>query len=337
MTEFEFRLLFVFFALCVDGVWGDPETPYHPIRAVGALITGCLAVYHKMRIENHWAQFLFGVVMALGVVGTSVAFILLILHVATSLGWFTHGLVEVFFCYILISPKELCNVGERILKSLKKEDLSVARKQLSYIVGRDTQNLSSESIVKATVETILENFCDGVIAPLFYILLGGIPLGVAYKVFNTLDSMVGYRNGTFEYVGKFSARMDDALNFIPARLSAGLLLCSGGLMHKDTRHALRVYVADRHKHLSPNSAHTEAMGAGLLGISLGGSHYYGGQCVEKPTIGTALQKATPEKIKEASSLMYRATWLGLSLAVVAFFLIERVGGDVSLFTRQLHG
>lgn len=326
--ELDSRCLVIFFALCLDGVWGDPENPYHPIRAVGALIARSLVIYRKKRIATKGAQFAFGVVMALSVVSVSVLATRLILHIAASFSLSARVLTEVLFCYALISPKELCRVGLSVSKLLENGEILKAREQVSYVVGRDTHHLSSESIAKATIETILENFCDGVIAPLFYVVVGGIPLGVLYKVFNTLDSMVGYRNETFEYLGKFSARVDDVLNFIPARLSAGLLLGAGALMRKDAYHAVRVYIMDRHKHLSPNSAQTEAMGAGLLGISLGGSHYYGGKCVEKPVIGIALEKASPEKIKEASSLMYGATWLGVSLVILTCFLLERVGVDV---------
>ena len=193
--------------------------------------------------------------------------------------------------------------------ALVSGDIPLAKTKLSYIVGRDTKNLSYSEIAKAAVETVAENLSDGVIAPLFYVLLGGVPLGYAYKAINTLDSMIGYRNKTFVQFGKFAARLDDVVNWIPARLSALLMLAVTPISGGGYRNALRIFLRDRRQHSSPNSGQTEAVCAGALGLQLGGTHAYGGVLVEKPTLGDPMFEAEAIHISRANRLMYAAASL----------------------------
>jgi len=215
-------------------------------------------------------------------------------------------LVEAILCYFLIAAKALKVESMKVFHSLKNGDIEGARKNLSHLVGRDTHNLTEQEIVKATVETVSENLSDGVIAPLTFICIGGAPLAAAYKAVNTLDSMVGYRNKDFEYFGKFAARLDDVVNFIPARISALLMILGSVFVGMDTKRACKIYLRDRKNHRSPNSAQTESVCAGALGLRLGGDHHYSGVLVSKPTIGDELQEPKAEHIINANRLMYAA-------------------------------
>ena len=216
-------------------------------------------------------------------------------------------------CYFIIAPRALKDESMLVYLRLNDSDIEGARKYLSYIVGRDTAELGIPEIVKAAVETVAENLGDGVIAPLLFILLGGAPLGFAYKAVNTLDSMIGYRNEEFEYFGKFAARLDDVVNFVPARLSAILMILGSVFVGGDVKSAVKIYIRDRRNHKSPNSAHTEAVCAGALGLRLGGDNYYKGILVHKPTIGDNINEPEPKHIIAANRLMYAATISAVAL------------------------
>ena len=185
-------------------------------------------------------------------------------------------------------------------------------------MGRDTDALSCQGVARAAVETVAENTCDGVIAPLFYLLLGGGPLAMAYKAVNTLDSMVGYRSEAYLYFGRVSARADDAFNFLPARISAWAMILSAFLLRMDGRGALRIYRRDRHCHKSPNSAQTESVCAGALGLQLAGPAWYGGVLIEKPVIGDKVREIVPQDIASANLLMAAASWLCLVLGLAVW-------------------
>ena len=186
---------------------------------------------------------------------------------------------------------------------LKEHDLPGARYAVSMIVGRDTKNLSEQGVTKAAVETVAENTSDGVIAPLFYLMIGGAPLGFFYKAVNTMDSMVGYKNDKYLYFGRFAAKMDDLFNYIPARLSAFFMILSAFCLGMDGKGALRIYLRDRRKHASPNSAQTEAVCAGALGVQLAGDAYYFGKLYHKETIGDPVREIEAEDIVRAGRLM----------------------------------
>jgi len=229
--------------------------------------------------------------------------------------------VEAAFIYQIMATKALKNESMLVYKSLDENDIEKARYYVSRIVGRDTQELNEEEIAKAAVESIAESLSDGVIAPLLFIFIGGAPLGFAFKAVSTLDSMVGYRNERYEHFGKLAARLDDAANFVPARLSALLMIFGAMICGYDYRGAWRVYIRDRYKHKSPNSAHTESACAGALGIALSGDNYYGGQLVSKPVIGDKLRSVEKGDIIAANRLMYATAWLCVALGVAARVLL----------------
>ena len=204
----------------------------------------------------------------------------------------------------------------RVYQAVRSGNLEKSRYAVSMIVGRDTRNLSFQGVTKAAVETVAENASDGVIAPLLFLMIGGAPAGFFYKSINTMDSMVGYKNDRYRYFGTFAARLDDAVNFLPARLAGLLMIAGAWFCGMDGKNALNMYRRDRKKHASPNSAHTEAAAAGALDIQLAGDAWYFGKLHKKPTLGDPIRPVEPEDIPRANRLMYAAAILTLVLAAV---------------------
>ena len=220
---------------------------------------------------------------------------------------------ETLLCYQLLAARSLRDESVKVYKALRDGTLDDARKAVSMIVGRDTDRLDETGVAKAAVETVAENASDGVIAPLLFLAIGGAPLGVLYKSINTMDSMVGYKNDRYLYFGRAAAKLDDLVNFIPARL-AGILLCLAARPAGfDGKNAWKIFWRDRKNHKSPNSAHTEAAAAGALDVQLAGSNYYFGQLVVKPTIGDPLRPVEPADILRCNRLMYAGTFLAMVL------------------------
>jgi len=310
--------LIILLAFILDSIIGDPQNPLHPIRIIGNAITLGINFYKKLGIKHKLASFILGAGMSIIIISLSYLFakffILLISGINATLGF----ILQVVLCYFIIAPKALKDESMKVYYKLEENDLEGARHFLSYIVGRDTKKLSFESVTKATVETISENLSDGVIAPLIFVFIGGVPLGLAYKAINTLDSMIGYRNESYEYFGKFAAKLDDIVNFIPSRASAILMIIATLFMNVSTKSAIHIFIRDRYNHKSPNSAQTESVCAGALGIALGGANYYKGKLVEKPTIGDSLNPPTINHIIQANKMMYIAT----ILAIAIMFLIS---------------
>jgi adenosylcobinamide-phosphate synthase len=232
----------------------------------------------------------------------------------SSLLWFMLALYSTFTVFCL---KDLFDHVKRVEKALEEPDLDEARRALSWIVGRDTRKLQPESIRQAVVETIAENFSDGLVAPLLYLALGGPVLAWTYKAINTLDSMVGYKNERYLYLGRFSARLDDLANFLPSRIAALILVVGARLLHFDATGSFRLWQLEGRFHSSPNSGQTEAAMAGALKVSLGGPNYYGGMLVEKPVIGQGNQTTTKESVEKALRLVKLSTLLTL---ILAFFI-----------------
>lgn len=311
----------IFVGFILDCLLGDPQNPLHPVRMIGGVISQFVKLYHRITPKKDVTKLLFGVVMTVTVVFGSYFFSVSLLNIMYHIHFILGFAFEAILCYFMIAARSLCNEGLEIQRVLIKNDISHARKRLSYIVGRDTNNLNEEKIITATIETIAENLSDGVIAPLFYMFIGGIPLGVAYKAVNTLDSMVGYHNDTYAYLGKFAARLDDIVNLIPARLSAILMILASFFSRKNVRNAIRIYCRDRYNHLSPNSAHTEAVCAGALGLQLGGGSIYNGKLVEKPTIGDEGKKPKDQDIQSAVILLYISSIEGFLLGNILLLLI----------------
>ena len=303
-------------AFLLDCLLGDPQNPFHPIRMIGRTISGGVRLFQSLRIRNPVIELLTGALLTItlttGVYVVTKCVIALFHHAGPWCGYVT----EIALCYFIIAPGALKNESMKVCRSLQSGDLQTARNDLSRIVGRDTQQMESPQIVCATVETVAENFSDGVTAPLLFVVLGGVPLGMAYKAISTLDSMIGYRSEKYEYLGKFAARSDDVANYVPARISAVLMLAAVFITRMDVRRAFRIYRRDRRKHKSPNSAQTESVCAGALGLQLGGDSYYNGKPVAKPTIGDAVVAPVPSHIIEANRLMYAATLLGILVIVL---------------------
>lgn len=297
----------------LDLFLGDPHWMPHPVRLMGKLISCLTGSLHKTEGKETQDEVRQGAVLV-AVTAVLCFFIpAFILHVA---GWFGTGLrflVESVMCYQILAAKSLYVESMKVYHALIAGDLEGARTAVSMIVGRDTKPLNREGITKAAVETVAENTSDGVIAPLFFLAIGGAPLGFLYKAVNTMDSMIGYKNEEFLYFGRTAAKLDDIVNYIPARLAAGLIILSAPLFGLSAHQAWKIFLRDRHNHASPNSAQTESAVAGALGIRLGGDAWYFGKLYHKPTMGDAGRKVVADDIKKANGLMYAATVLFLVL------------------------
>ncbi|NLI92680.1 MAG: cobalamin biosynthesis protein CobD [Peptococcaceae bacterium] len=297
----------------LDLLIGDPLWLPHPIRFIGRLISVGERVLRKISCKTNPSQFLCGMILTFCVAGISFVIPFLLLDWAYGINTMLGFVFEALMCYQILATKSLKTESMKVYMELQKGNLPEARKRLSWIVSRDTANLSTAQVTKGAVETVAENISDGVIAPMTFILIGGAPLGFLYKAINTLDSMTGYKNDQYLYFGKFAARLDDIVNYIPARISAYLMILAVFFTGYDLKGALRIYRRDRHNHTSPNSAHAEAVCAGALHIQLAGNNYYFGKLVEKPTIGDDTRPIEAEDIKRANKLLYATSFLGLVL------------------------
>lgn len=309
-------------AYIADLIFGDPERFPHPVRWIGRLINFLERMLKGDR--GIWIEHMKGVMLVFIVVGASACSSYLFIFLLERLNHFLGNLASIYVGYVCLSIKDLRVKGMVIMEELKGDALFKARKELSKIVGRDTDNLSGEKVVAAAVESIAENTNDGIIAPLFYFILGGPVLAIAYKAVNTLDSMVGYKNKKYIHFGWASAKLDDTLNFIPARitgilivLSAALLQCSLSTFYSSGRTMLR----DGRRHPSPNSGISEAAMAGALGIRLGGPSTYQGKEIVKPFIGEEKRKIEPFFIKKALDISLLTSMLMILAGVILEWVI----------------
>ena len=288
----------------LDLLLGDPEMLYHPVRLIGKYIS--FAEKHlRKRGGNLRISALILTASTTLLTIAAVALILWLLKLAGDVPLFIGmALLDWMGIAVTCMAKEARGVGRAL-----KLGVGPARKQVARIVGRDTQNLTEEEIIKATVETVAENTTDGVISPILYALIGGPVLLWGYKAVNTLDSMVGYMDEKYRDIGWSSAKLDDVLNYIPARLTALLMAFAARLTGMDGKNALRIVRRDHANHKSPNSAWSEAAAAGALHIQLGGTHLYFGKPVEKPTIGDEDRPAEEEDIRRVNSLLYVTSFL----------------------------
>ncbi len=299
--------------VALDLLLGDPHWAPHPVRAIGALIAGLEGPLRKCFPKTPGGERAAGVVLVVLVVLIPVGLAWGLLSGAWLLGPWLAFALETILSYQCLAARSLRDESRKVYLALKTGTLDEARRAVSMIVGRDTERLDENGVAKAAVETVAENASDGAIAPLLFLALGGALLGLAYKAVNTMDSMVGYRNERYEHFGTCAARLDDVLNFLPARISGVLLCLAAPLVGLDLRSAFHIFRRDRLKHKSPNSAHTEAAAAGALHVQLAGSNYYFGRLVEKPTIGDPDRPVEPEDIPRASRLMLAGTLLAALL------------------------
>lgn len=306
-------LLAMILGFLLDLLLGDPACFPHPVRLIGLLISGGEKLFRRLFPATKRGELAAGAVLTLWVVFLSALIPFLILAAAYRL-WFWLGfLFETVMCYQIFAVKALRTESMKVYDQLEKGDLPMARHMVSMIVGRDTQNLDPQQVTKAAVETVAESAADGIISPMLFLTLCGPWLGFAYKAVNTLDSMVGYRNDAYLYFGRASARLDDLVNLIPARLAGLLMVAAAPLCGFSGTNAWRIFRRDRRNHKSPNSAHTEAACAGALCIQLAGDAYYFGKLVEKPTIGDPVRPVEIQDIPRANRLTTGSAVLGLVL------------------------
>ncbi len=301
----------------LDLLLGDPAWLYHPVRLIGKLITVTERMLRGTKEPDERRELRQGRLLVLIVLLGTVAVTAGIVVGAYLLHGYLGIAVESILTWQALAAKSLRVESMRVYDCLKKDGLLAARQAVSMIVGRDTAQLDETGVIRAAVETVAENTSDGVIAPMLYLCLGGPILGFAYKAVNTMDSMVGYKNEKYMYFGSAAAKLDDAVNFLPSRISASLMLAVCLVDRTfDFGQALRIYRRDRRKHASPNSAQTEAVCAGALGLRLAGPASYFGKKVDKPYIGDEVRQIEPEDIRRANRLMGGAAWLCQVLCVM---------------------
>lgn len=320
-------MLSFFLGFLLDIFFGDPYFLPHPVRFIGKLIQlvekGIRGSRHGNR--NAKIEILQGLGMIVIVLVSVVAIIRLLLLTAFRLHPYIGMAVEIFMTYQILAMKSLRVESMKVYQHLKDGHLEMARTAVSSIVGRDTECLDEEGVIKAAIETVAENTSDGVIAPMFYLVLGGPIFGFFYKAVNTMDSMVGYKNDKYLYFGRAAAKLDDLVNFIPSRICAFLMIGASLLLDKEfsAKGAFTIYKRDRRKHASPNAGQTEAVCAGALGIMLAGDARYFGEIMKKPCIGDELRKVEYEDIKRTNCLMYLTACLFEILCLLFMFMIGR--------------
>ena len=301
------------FGFVLDLILGDPYSLPHPIRLIGTMISR-LEIFFRKKIHNN--EKLSGTVLVFVVLIISTAVPLVILLLCYRVNICFGAVTEGVLFYYLIAPKCLKNESMKVYKAIESNDIESARHAVSMIVGRDTNTLDEIGIIKAAVETVAENTSDGVTVPMIYMMLGGVPLGLFYKAANTMDSMIGYKNDKYQNFGRFAAKLDDVLNFIPSRLTAVIMILSAYILKLDGKNAFKIWKRDRHNHASPNSAQTEAVCAGALDVMLAGDAYYFGKLYKKKTIGENIRPIKNDDIRKANSLMYCTAVIMLVICIV---------------------
>lgn len=313
--------------ILLDLLFGDPACIPHPVVIIGKAISGLEKFLRDHFPKTKSGERQAGVFLACMIpAGT-----MMITTAACLVAWLIHPAVffaiETFWCWQSLAIKGLYTESMNVCRCLQKKDLPAARKAVARIVGRDTENLTEEGVTKAAVETVAENFSDGVFAPLFYMVIGGAPMALVYKSINTMDSMVGYKNEKYRYFGTAAARLDDAANLIPSRVAAVFWILAAAVTGNHPGDAFRIWRRDRRNHASPNSAQTESACAGALGVQLAGGAWYFGEYYEKPTIGDALRPIEPEDIRRTNRMMLAASFLSAAVCLLVRWLL------VLCFTR----
>ena len=313
-------------AFALDSLIGDPQEWPHPVRLVGKqieleeklintyLLPEAERAGEAWPLDQEQTTQLAGAALTADVAFVSPRAVWLLLKTCKRIHPAISFAAESFLCYQLLAARSLRDESMKVHDALVADDLQQARANVAMIVGRDTDELDEEGVARAAVETVAENCSDGVVAPLLFMGIGGAPAAMAYKAINTLDSMVGYKNERYINLGRAAAKLDDAVNYIPARVSGVLMCAAAGLCKLDAKRAWKIFKRDRLKHSSPNAAHTEAACAGALGVQLGGRNRYFGKYVDKPTIGDNTRPVEAADISRANTLMYATAALGLGIA-----------------------
>ena len=301
----------------LDLVFGDPRTLLHPVVIIGKVITFLEKLLHRYKKLG-------GIILTLIVVGSTIGITYLVSSYLE--------IIEIYLIYTIFATKSLALEGVKVFNILKKKDMILARKELSYLVSRDTHYMKEKDITRSIMESISENIVDGIISPLFFIFIGyliapntplGVALGMGYKAINTLDSMVGYKNDKYIDFGWCSARLDDFANFIPARITGVVFIPISALfLRYDFKSSWRIFFRDRYNHASPNSAQSESAVAGALGVQFGGATSYFGKLVNKPTIGDKKKEFELEDIKKNINLMYGSSILSMATSYLVLWILR---------------
>ena len=300
----------------LDCLLGDPRTIPHPVVCMGKLISWLEKAFRALFPKTRLGENLAGGCIWLVTVAVSFLIPWGLLKLAGMVSPWLRLLLQAIFCWQVLAAKSLRQESMKVYEALKTGTIEDARHAVSMIVGRDTQALDADAVTRAAVETVAENCSDGVIAPMLYFALGGGPLAFAYKAVNTMDSMLGYVEPPYQNVGLVPARMDDVCNYLPARISGIMMLLAGGLLGLNFRNGWKIFLRDRYHHASPNSAQTESVCAGLLGLRLAGDAWYHGVLHKKKYIGDALRPITPEDIPLSDRLMYATAVLTLAICLI---------------------
>jgi len=313
------NILSIYIGYIMDLVIGDPYSFPHPVRYIGKLIK---KTEKKIRNIAKSDKDLKKGGFALWFVTVGITY--LVTYLIVKLSSFIPGgflISNSLLIYTTLATKCLKDEAVKIYKVLKTRDIEKSRIQLSYIVGRDTEHLDEDEIIRATIETVAENTVDGIIAPMFYAFIGGAPLAMAYKAINTLDSTVGYKNEKYKDLGFVSAKIDDVANYIPARISVLLMMLGSLMLGYDYKNSSKIAIRDRKNHKSPNCAYPEGAVAGALGVQLGGTNIYFGQAVYKPTIGDKIREIEIEDIVKTNKIMYATSIASIVIFTTLFMML----------------
>jgi adenosylcobinamide-phosphate synthase len=315
------NIIYVSIAIILDFILGDPSWFPHPIIYIGKLISALENYFRKITKDCESLKVYGGlIVIIVGLLTFTIPYFLLKLSL---INIYLFHILNIFIIWTTIAAKSLDKAGTEVYKSLQADDLETARLKLSYIVGRDTKNLSKTDIIRADIETIAENTSDGVIAPIFYGIIGGAPLAMMYKGINTIDSMLGYLTEKYKCIGFYPAKLDDLFNLIPARLTGILICLSSPIVKGNIINSFKIMIRDRKNHKSPNSAYPEASVASAIKIQLGGTNIYFGEKIYKPSIGDNNKALEYNDIIKAIILMYSSEIL--LIIMVLIFLLFVIG------------
>lgn len=313
----------VFVAFILDNMFGDPNVWWHPICLIGKLISKVEKLLRKKISKGNLEKVspekerVAGIFLVVIVTIVSTIVPVIVLVATYKVHAFAGFLTEAFLGWFLLAGKCLATESKKVATALENEGIEGGRYAVSMIVGRDTSNLTKEGVIKATVETVAENTSDGIIAPFFYMLIGGIPLGFLYKSINTMDSMVGYKNDKYINFGRFAAKTDDVANFVPSRISGVFMILASYVGGFNGKNAFRIFIRDRKKHASPNAGNTESVMAGALGVQLAGNAVYFDKLYEKPYIGDFLRPVEIKDIERSAKIMFLTSLL---FAITGFIL-----------------
>ena len=308
-----YSLLALVLGFGIDLILGDPHSIPHPVIFIGKLISAMEKLARKIFPKTVKGENFAGGVLWFVVVAVSTAVPALLLWLCYGISVWLGLAIESVMCWQILATKSLKDESMKVYDALKTGDIEKSRYAVSMIVGRDTENLDDKAVARAAVETVAENTSDGIVAPLIFLAIGGAPLGFFYKAVNTMDSMLGYVEMPYKNIGLVPAKMDDVMNFIPARLSALIMLAAGWLMKLNVKNGWIIFKRDRFNHASPNSAQTESVCAGLLGLRLAGDAWYHGVLHKKKYIGDVMREIDYEDIPRSCRLLYVTAVLSLIL------------------------